>query len=352
VTLERGALAGEDRFRWVEDLAVTSSGLSLTDHDDKRVLDIVRQNRDGITRRRWTLTRAWPVKFFAGEWDDESDENGIEWLTQAYRFSRTRAAGEVENGRHDLRASTMLDASMSGDPKEPFSIEWDGGACSIGYLGRDNWRCRLSTGGVADASSTPKAVALLLADALGGIPAGQEVHQRARLSVRVGSVDEFTLVGDARVANGWTMANSRLRFDLGDQSQLAIWIEAIVRRNADRLWARGEVPSKPAPLGDEFAFTEFKSDADPTDRCHRLEAMFAARLADHPSPEAVLESAATELRALGHDLWSWENDRMWGWDYVTKRSGGGMRLSLCVKDDDDDGPGEAPRIAVEFRSPK
>lgn len=241
---------------------------------------------------------------------------------------------------------------MKGDPNEPFSIEWNGGACSAGYLGRDNWRCRLSTGVVSDASRTSEATKLLLADAFAGIPAGEEVHQRAPLSVRVGSVDQFKLVGDTRMTNGWTFASARSRGDLGDHSQLAAWIEAIVRRNADRLWARGEAPSEPAPIADEFAFRSFQADADPTQRCHRLEAILSARLANHPSPEAVLERAAMELRALGHDLWSWDPDRVWSRDYVTKRNGAGMTLSLYGTEDDDEDDGAAPRIAVEYRPPE
>lgn len=52
----------------------------------KRNLDIVQQDRDGVTLRRWTLVRAWPVKFVAGEWDNESDENVIESVTLTYDF--------------------------------------------------------------------------------------------------------------------------------------------------------------------------------------------------------------------------------------------------------------------------
>ncbi len=39
-----------------------------------------------MTLRRWTLVRAWPVKFVAGEWDYESDENVIESVTLTYDF--------------------------------------------------------------------------------------------------------------------------------------------------------------------------------------------------------------------------------------------------------------------------
>ena len=86
VTLERGATEDHELFDWFQDVAVTSSGLGLPDVDYKRNLDIVQQDRDGATLRRWTLTRAWPVKFVAGEWDNEADENVIESVTLTYDF--------------------------------------------------------------------------------------------------------------------------------------------------------------------------------------------------------------------------------------------------------------------------
>jgi len=86
VTLERGATADHELFDWFQDVAITSSGLGLTDYDYKRNLDIVQQDRDGTTLRRWTLTGAWPVKFVAGEWDNEADENVIESVTLTYDF--------------------------------------------------------------------------------------------------------------------------------------------------------------------------------------------------------------------------------------------------------------------------
>ena len=78
VTLERGATQDRDLFDWFQDVAITSSGLGLTDVNYKRNLDIVQQDRDGTTLRRWSLSRAWPVKFVAGDWDNESDENVID----------------------------------------------------------------------------------------------------------------------------------------------------------------------------------------------------------------------------------------------------------------------------------
>ena len=86
VTLERGATQDRDLFDWFQDVAITSSGLGLTDVTYKRNLDIVQQDRDGTTLRRWSLSRAWPVKFVAGDWDNDADENVIESVTLTYDF--------------------------------------------------------------------------------------------------------------------------------------------------------------------------------------------------------------------------------------------------------------------------
>ena len=86
VTLERGATSDHDLFDWFQDVAITSSGLGLTDPQYKRNLDIVQQDRDGTTLRRWTLYNAWPVKFVAGDWDNESDENLVESVTLTFDY--------------------------------------------------------------------------------------------------------------------------------------------------------------------------------------------------------------------------------------------------------------------------
>jgi phage tail-like protein len=85
VTLERGATKDRDLFDWFQDVAITSSGLGLSDPSYKRNLDIVQQDRDGTTLRRWSVSQAWPV-FVAGEWDNEADENVIESVTLTYDF--------------------------------------------------------------------------------------------------------------------------------------------------------------------------------------------------------------------------------------------------------------------------
>ena len=86
MTLERGATQDHDLFDWFQDVAVTSSGLGLVDPFYKRNLDIVQIDRDSTTLRRWSIAQAWPTKFVAGEWDNDSDENVIESVTLTYDY--------------------------------------------------------------------------------------------------------------------------------------------------------------------------------------------------------------------------------------------------------------------------
>jgi phage tail-like protein len=86
VTLERGATQDQDMFDWLSDVADAAANAGLTEPAFKRNVDIVQQDRDGSTLRRWTLFGAWPTKFVAGAWDNESDENVIESVTLTYDY--------------------------------------------------------------------------------------------------------------------------------------------------------------------------------------------------------------------------------------------------------------------------
>ena len=86
VTLERGATSDKNLFDWLTQVADASANAGLNEPEFKRNLDIIQQDRDGSTLRRWRLSGAWPVKFVAGEWDNEADENVIESVTLTYDF--------------------------------------------------------------------------------------------------------------------------------------------------------------------------------------------------------------------------------------------------------------------------
>lgn len=81
ITLERGATQDLDLFNWLKDVANVAANAGLVDPAYKRNADIVQQDRDGTTLKRWRIKGAWPVKFVAGSWDNEADENVIESIT-------------------------------------------------------------------------------------------------------------------------------------------------------------------------------------------------------------------------------------------------------------------------------
>ncbi len=86
VDLQRGATRDRDLYDWFLEVANAASGRGLSDAAYKRSVDIVQLDRDGETLRRWTLFNAWPSKFVAGEWDNDSDDVVIESVTLTYDY--------------------------------------------------------------------------------------------------------------------------------------------------------------------------------------------------------------------------------------------------------------------------
>lgn len=86
ITLERGATEDLNTYEWYQQVSNAAANSGLEESAFKRGVDIVQQNRDGKTLRRWRLTGAWPTKYVAGDWDNDADENVIEQLTLTYDF--------------------------------------------------------------------------------------------------------------------------------------------------------------------------------------------------------------------------------------------------------------------------
>lgn len=91
ITLERGATNDRDLYDWFKEVVdvaagndLTGQGLGSAEPDFRRSVSIVQMARDGTRVRRWDVTNAWPTKFVAGEWDNNSDENNIESVTLTY----------------------------------------------------------------------------------------------------------------------------------------------------------------------------------------------------------------------------------------------------------------------------
>jgi len=91
VTLERGAAQDLEMYLWFKETAYAASGLGLNDEEYKRDVDVVQIDRDGSELIRWSLSKAWPQKFVAGDWDNEADEVLIRQLTLTYDFFDTAA---------------------------------------------------------------------------------------------------------------------------------------------------------------------------------------------------------------------------------------------------------------------
>lgn len=86
ITLQRGATQDEDCFKWWKQVANVAAGSGLVDEKYKRNGHVNQQDRDGKSLRRWDIVKSWPLKFVAGEWDNDADENVIEQMTLTYDF--------------------------------------------------------------------------------------------------------------------------------------------------------------------------------------------------------------------------------------------------------------------------
>ena len=95
VTLEQGATAEGRLFGWFAQ-STFARGIGGTDGFlFKRPVAIVEQNRDGSTLNRWHLANAFPIRFAAGEWDNESDDFTITSVVLTYDFFAPTSLSQV-----------------------------------------------------------------------------------------------------------------------------------------------------------------------------------------------------------------------------------------------------------------
>ncbi len=159
---------------------------------------------------------------------------------------------------------------------------------------------------------------------------------------------------DPRMDNGWTYSNRRMRADLGAHHALQPFVVGLLSGNAESAWAVGVEPNRPQPLGQEFAFDAFLKTSNREVLCRRLATLLTHRIKESPSPGQAFVGAMGELKMLGHDLWSWDDDVYWGPDYVTRRPDAGLVITRYGEDSDDDEGAEddAELVSVEFRPPE
>lgn len=78
VTLTRGTGLDLELYDWFKQVFGVVENGGLVQEDYKRNLDIVQRDNAGNEVRRWEVLGAWPSKFKAGDWDNESDDVNIE----------------------------------------------------------------------------------------------------------------------------------------------------------------------------------------------------------------------------------------------------------------------------------
>ena len=96
ITLERGASSSIKMHNWIKQVvnaaAIEGGGVRRGTGQNYisiygKEVSIVQLDRDGVTKiREWTLAKAWPIKYVAGDWDNNADEVVIESLTLTFDF--------------------------------------------------------------------------------------------------------------------------------------------------------------------------------------------------------------------------------------------------------------------------
>lgn len=235
----------------------------------------------------------------------------------------------------------------SAPEDQPIVIQWAAGAVGLGYVGNFRWRVQTADR-VVEADDARAAARLALEHVFRGTTPEREVVERAPIRIRVGG-QISTLDVDSRMVNGWTYSSSTHRFDVGPHAKLAAFVADLLARNAETAWAPGVMPVRPQPIGQELSFDAFASAAEPEALCQQLASTLTQRLRASPCPPVAFTQAMQELKQLGHDLWSWEMDEVWGHDYMTRRPGAGLFITRTFGETDEPAPSDE-QVLVEFRS--
>jgi hypothetical protein len=216
----------------------------------------------------------------------------------------------------------------------------------MGYLGRLRWRVRTSDGCV-DVPDVSTAVKLVFDAVFRDVQKGHEAAARSPLELEILDVRR-RLLAEPTFMNGWRCSSPLSEATVGDHALLLPFVVEHVASAAEDVWAVGVERIHPPSLRARFSFTAFAEARSPESLCRDLEAALNERLRDHPSPAAAFELAMKELKAAGHDLWSWTPEEVWGRDYLTDRRGAGL---LVTRYTDDAEEGVANTVKAEFAPP-
>lgn len=97
ITLERGSSNDRDLYDWFRKVLAQQAGTGLPDDNFKRTIEIIQLDRDETVAKRWVIYNAWPKKFIAGDWDNDSDELNMESVVLACDSFDLIQTGESSN---------------------------------------------------------------------------------------------------------------------------------------------------------------------------------------------------------------------------------------------------------------
>lgn len=217
----------------------------------------------------------------------------------------------------------------------------------MGYLGRLRWRVRAPDACV-DGPDVLTAVRLVLGAVFRDAQIGNEAAGRTPLDLKI-RAERFRFLAEPKFTNGWRCSSPLSEETVGAHGQLLPFVVERVARAAEEVWAVGVDRMRPPSLEAKFSLKAFATARSPERLCHELEAALNERLRDHPSPAAAFVLAMKELKAVGHDLWSWTPEEVWGHDYITPRLGAGLCITRYTDDDDE---GAANTVKVAFAPAK
>lgn len=180
-------------------------------------------------------------------------------------------------------------------------------------------------GEVLGASGNAEQTGRVVADALGVRP---EEHGARSIAIEGHAVEGAMLRDEGVTGFRLRVSRSADTFTVG-VGPLEATVARLLRDATPPPEDLGAAPP-PLHLDERFAFAAFEQSQEPAALCLALSERLTVWLDACPDPGAAWMKAIEALRALGHDLWSWDDDgdaAIWSYDYVTKRPGAGLKIT-------------------------
>jgi hypothetical protein len=191
-------------------------------------------------------------------------------------------------------------------------------------------------------------------------PSVHDVARIARSAFRIVDGESHAIVIAAEcegatgtISRGRGVTGFRLALHVGAMSYatgVGRFDDAVARLLGDAPPWPENVPRDGAPLvlDARFSAAAFAADPHPAIRAGELAGILTAYLDASGSAAQSWLPVIEALRALGHDLWSWDDfgdGAIWSYDYRKQREGAGLRLTVSYPSL------AAPTVEAEYEPP-